>query len=352
MRGLAILLVVFSHVTNRYVEPHIANASFKGVYYMMTMFRMPLFFFVSGFFAYRAASRWDAPMVRRVMTKKVQAQVIGLGVFIFLYGALMRNWNFEFIWTTNPYWFTESLFMMFCLYLLFALLERRTGWSWPLHALMCIAIISPFLFNYFTDGVKLDRWVKGFQIWHTLNYLLYFMLGIFARRNEAVLWRIVDNRWFRTAMIAGFFSLVFFYGCCHPYSVEWDFVQTALRLSGLMTVLIVFRTYRNYFEGDGKISRALCFAGSRTLDIYYLHYFFLPDMSFMKGLLTTGHGNTIAWMLAVGLVASVLVIAICLVMSAVIRSSSVLSEWLFGAAPKKTAKEYQSVDIPSEVVKL
>lgn len=349
MRGLAILLVVFSHVTNTYVQMPIANASFAGVYYMMTMFRMPLFFFVSGFFAYRAASRWDSAMVRRVMTKKFQAQVVGLAVFVFLFGMLMKNGNFSFIWRSNPYWFTESLFEMFCIYLLFALLERRTGWKWPLHALMCAAIVTPFIFNYLTDGHQLQEWVVGLQTWHTLNYFPYFMLGIFARRNESGLWRIVDNKWFKALMVVGFFSLVLFYGCRHRYSVEWDFVMTAMRFSGLMTILIAFRTYRDCFEGDGRLSRVMCFAGSRTLDIYYLHYFFIPDLSFMKGMLSTGHGNSIVAMLAVGVLASTLVIGVCLLVSAVIRTSPVLSEWLFGVSPHRLPQSSLSRSVEANV---
>ena len=210
MRGLAILLVVFSHVTNAYVKMPITNESFAGVYYMMTMFRMPLFFFVSGFFAFRAAERWTGSMVRRVMTKKFQAQIVGLGVFCFIYGACMKGWDFRFIWTSNPYWFTISLFEMFCMYLAVALIVRKTGRVWPLWALLCIAIISPFIFNYLTDGVKMPEWVVGPQTWHTLNYWPYFMLGIFARRYESATWRIVDNQYFKALMITSFFLLVLF----------------------------------------------------------------------------------------------------------------------------------------------
>lgn len=97
MRGLAIWLVVFSHVTNAYLKMPITNASFEGVYYMMTMFRMPLFFFVSGFFAFRMAEKWTWPTVKRVMTKKFQAQIVGLTVFCFLYGVCIRRWKFHFL---------------------------------------------------------------------------------------------------------------------------------------------------------------------------------------------------------------------------------------------------------------
>ena len=334
MRGLAILLVVFSHVTNAYVKMPITNESFAGVYYMMTMFRMPLFFFVSGFFAFRAAERWTGSMVRRVMTKKFQAQIVGLGVFCFIYGACMKGWDFRFIWTSNPYWFTISLFEMFCLYLAVALIVRKTGRVWPLWALLCIAIISPFIFNYLTDGVKMPEWVVGLQTWHTLNYWPYFMLGIFARRYESATWRIVDNQYFKALMITSFFLLVLFYGCRHRYSPEWDLVMTAMRFSGLITILLTFRTYRDWFDRDSAVSNTMSLVGSRTLDIYYLHYFFIPNLSFMKGWLSQGAGDNVLAMLTFGLLVSALVVALCMLISAILRTSPLLASWLFGASQK------------------
>lgn len=330
MRGLAILLVVFSHVTNAYVKMPITNASFAGVYYMMTMFRMPLFFFVSGFFAFRMAERWTWPTVRRVMTKKFQAQIVGLAVFSFLFGAIMKGWRFQFLWTSNPYWFTISLFEMFVIYLSVALTVRKTCSNIPLYILLAVSFMAPFVFNYFTDGLKLPRWVVGLQTWHTLNYWPYFMMGIFARRFESFTWRLIDNQYFKALMIVGFFSLVLFYGCRHRYSLEWDFVMTAMRFSGLMTLLIAFRSYREWFDKGTPISNCMSFVGARTLDIYYLHYFFIPNLSFMKGLLSTGPGNNTLAMLVFGLTVSMLVIALCLLISAVLRSSPFLASWLFG----------------------
>lgn len=330
MRGLAILLVVFSHVTNAYVKMPITNASFSGVYYMMTMFRMPLFFFVSGFFAFRMAEKWTWPTVRRVMTKKFQAQIVGLSVFCFLFGACMKGWRFQFIWTSNPYWFTISLFEMFVVYLAAALTVRRTRSNAALYILLALSFTAPFVFNFLTDGVKLPKWVVGLQTWHTLNYWPYFMTGIFARRFEAFMWRATDNQYFKALMIVGFFSLVLFYGCRHRYSLEWDFVMTAMRFTGLMTVLIAFRSYRAWFDKGTPVSNCMSFVGSRTLDIYYLHYFFIPDLGFMKGWMSQGPGNHIVVMLTVGLVISAIVIVLCLLISAILRSSPFLASWLFG----------------------
>lgn len=339
MRGLAIWLVVFSHVTNAYVKFPITNASFSGVYYMMTMFRMPLFFFVSGFFAFRMAEKWTWPTVKRVMTKKFQAQIVGLSVFSFLYGVCIKHWKFKFLWTENPYWFTISLFEMFVLYLAIALIVKKTKSNVPLYVLLVASFAAPFLFNYFTNGHSLQEWAVFTQVSKTLTYLPYFMLGIFARRFESFTWKMVDNQYFKATMIVAFFALVIFYGCRHTYSLQWDFVMTAMRISGLMTVLIFFRTYRDWFDKGNAVSNSMSYVGSRTLDIYYLHYLFIPNLAFMKGFLSSGAGNNVVGMLTIGLLISTVVVALCLLVSAILRTSPFLASWLFGArnaTPKAT----------------
>lgn len=335
MRGLAIMLVVFSHVTNTYITSPMSNKSFAGVYNMMMMFRMPLFFFVSGFFAYRAASRWDRSMVRRVLTKKFQAQIFGLAVFLTIYACLIKNWSFKFLWTGNPYWFTESLFMMFCLYLLFALLERKTGKKWPMIVLFITSFIASIVYTWLTNGQTMQKWVYIMQVQRTLTYLPYFLLGIFARSNETLLWKFIDNKYFKAVVIAGFFGLVIFYGPYRNYSLVWDLIRNVMRLTGLFMLMVTFRTYRRWFDEGHAIGNMMCKVGSRTLDIYYMHYLFIPDLSFLKGHLAVGPGNNVIAMLTIGLTVSALIVALCMVLSSVLRSSPLLAEWLFGVTPKK-----------------
>ncbi len=162
------------------------------------------------------------------------------------------------------------------------------------------------------------------------------MLGIFAHRFELFACKAIDNQYFKALMIVSFFALVIFYGCRHKYSLEWDFVMTSMRFTGLMTVLVTFRSYAGWFDKRTPISNCLSFGGSRTLDIYCLHYFFIPNLAFMKGFLPTGTGNNVLAMLTIGLAISALVIALCLIISAILRSSPFLAAWLFGSSPKSS----------------
>lgn len=71
------------------------------------------------------------------------------------------------------------------------------------------------------------------------------------------------------------------------------------------------------------------FVGRRTLDIYLLHYFFLPDLAVCNEFLST---NTRALLeLVFGMSISLIVIAVCLLCSNILRNSDFLGHYLFGA---------------------
>lgn len=54
----------------------------------LVMFRMPLFFFVSGFLAYKAGLLWNGKTLGTLLLKKIRVQTIPTVVF-FLFGAVI-----------------------------------------------------------------------------------------------------------------------------------------------------------------------------------------------------------------------------------------------------------------------
>lgn len=84
IRGLSMFLVVFGHVLGCFDLG--GYDSFLGS--VILTFRMPLFFFISGFFAYRAVGDWTFGLCRRVLAQKVRAQV--LCTLLFLHCMIMH----------------------------------------------------------------------------------------------------------------------------------------------------------------------------------------------------------------------------------------------------------------------
>ena len=77
------ILVVANHVAGMGfgMAPKISSSM-----QFLIMFRMPLFFFVSGFLAYKAAQVWDLKNLGSLLLKKIRVQTIPTFVF-FLFGA-------------------------------------------------------------------------------------------------------------------------------------------------------------------------------------------------------------------------------------------------------------------------
>ena len=84
LRGFTMILVVFSHVeiSGMGMEP-----GYTGVNDLLRIFRMPLFFFVSGFIAYRPDESWNWGYYRGNMLKKLRVQVIPMLFFGLIYAV-------------------------------------------------------------------------------------------------------------------------------------------------------------------------------------------------------------------------------------------------------------------------
>ena len=74
---------------------------------------------------------------------------------------------------------------------------------------------------------------------------------------------------------------------------------------------------------------ALQYIGRRTLDVYLLHFFFLPGNMAWLGKYIMGNGNQTVE-LFVSLIIALMVIGLCLLTSSIIRLSPPLAHLLLG----------------------
>ena len=111
--------------------------------------------------------------------------------------------------------------------------------------------------------------------------------------------------------------------------VSYHSIETIVGFWGLLIVYNTFRHYSDSFTSDKKVGKVLQYIGKRTLDIYLLHWFFLPVWSQLGDFFS--NGKNIALELTLGGGISLLVIGICLVVSNILRTSPILAKYLFGA---------------------
>ena len=89
-----------------------------------------------------------------------------------------------------------------------------------------------------------------------------------------------------------------------------------------------FRHYHEFFE-QTRFGQGLQFIGRRTLDIYLLHYFFLPKLPMVGEFFRVNRQNFILDTTA-SLAVALLVVAFCIVTSQLLRVSPFLKKYLFG----------------------
>lgn len=116
LRGFTMILVVFSHVElfsfGLLPENSLLNSLF-------IQFRMPLFFFISGYIAYRADKIWDGTTWFTHAKKKVLIQLLPTIVFGLSYVYTISSSDATTFFLSPlkfGYWFTISLLEMFLIY--------------------------------------------------------------------------------------------------------------------------------------------------------------------------------------------------------------------------------------------
>lgn len=336
LRGLSMILVVLAHVFLLMSPRHWDGSPVASV---LMSFRMPLFFFVSGFFAYKAIDKWTQTIVTDILIRKIRAQVLCATLFYILYQLVNNCPPFFFLEDGYGYfWFTIALFQMFVLYVVLNLLSRLLRVNLVDGGLAVLAVLSCIF------GLTVINFRTGIVLsWHQiLTYLPFFAVGILSRRHWDTFQAILRRDWFRTLMIVLFVAgcFMFYNGRYHQPSDTGTYLLQGIlhRFSGMFSVLIFFHTRADYFDGNHAVARFLRYTGQRTLDIYMMHMFFMPHLyqtGWFNSLLAP---NMVVYKLAVTVPTALAIVCLCLLCSSLLRSSHFLAVWLFGVRNKPAAR--------------
>ena len=303
LRGFTMILVVANHVLGLGLgmSPKVSSSM-----QFLVMFRMPLFFFVSGFLAYKAGLLWDGKTLGTLLLKKIRVQTIPTVVF-FLFGAVilgdMAFGDQVVEWLSRPlkggYWFTIVLLYMFIIYYLFCYIESKLKVkSWiPITVLFIISLC----FYETCYQPKYFSWAFG--------------------------WRGTPNEFMNTSSINQLFMYFPFFLYGNMVRRYWDQAQRRFML--LTIVFMYFRHYHQYFTRFTVIGRSLQYIGRRTLDIYLIHYLFMPNLPTLGSFFSQYRHNFILDT-TVSVFLALLVIGFSIITSNILRVSPFLKKWLFG----------------------
>ena len=337
LRGFTMILVVLTHV-----ESFSFEMSESFINDIFVSFRMPLFFFISGFIGYKANVEWTGKTWWTLTRKKMLVQLVPTFAFGLIYAYTYRGVDFYTFVTSTPklgYWFTIALLEMFLLVYTMNLCVYKLGGESKITKVIALVLIyvALYLCRLVTDYVpSLKVAYDVLSLHHVSLNFPFFAFGYICSMYKDTFNKVLEHKFFAAVSIglfAGFFYMRRVYIIPNLGSGAFNFILSvftslAVGILGLLIVYNTFRTYGETFTSDKKIGRALQYIGRRTLDIYLLHYFFIPLLPQLGRILESG--NNVVLELAIGGGISLLVIGLCLVVSNILRTSPILAKYLFG----------------------
>ena len=342
MRGFTMILVVAYHVCQTGYGENPKDSIYLSSF---VLFRMPLFFFISGFFSYSTKVVWSLKTLGQLTWKKFRMQMVPTVIFFSLFIVMFRPhfWDGCLEYLDNPtkggYWFTYVLLLMFLIYYLFAyaesgfsnwLKQRNLGWL-PITLFWLgwlAAYATWFMPSWFTyQKAEILKWTSFGQV---IQYFHFFLAGNIVRRYWKEFQRLFDTKWFIPVLLTVAIVCLCEFFRWHTLRRQWvNLPRTLCMYSLLTTVVIFFRHYAETFSKQTVIGRTLQYIGVRTLDIYVLHFLFIPHLPFVgPWLKTCPHNFTLDLLLS--FIGASVVISVCLVASSIIRTSPVLKYYIFG----------------------
>ena len=339
MRGFTMILVVFSHVLMcSFLKPAHSGFSFNDIF---VTFRMPLFYFLSGFLMFKS-SRFNSLkgtidfIKQKFVVQIIPTLIFSLAfclVFAKTYGGLLNDT------AKHGFWFTYTLFFYFLIY---AIGDWFIGKICSGKAKLTIGILGAIavyaLSKYSLSnacpwhGSHLYNWIGL----NNLQFFLFFFFGATVKRWFNEFQTILDSKQWMASILSTFIvlQLILQVPSCRTaitnisYSV-YSLLKSVSGFFGITIVFTFFRKYQDAFSKENRIGRALQYIGTRTLDIYLLHLFLIYVNLAPVGQFFATYHNPVLELFA-GLAGALLVIGLCLVISNIIRCSDFLAKYLFG----------------------
>lgn len=334
LRGFSMIFVVYHHILLFSIGAEVPSSWFAE---LVKTFRMPLFFFISGFVSYKIAFDWNIKNFGILLTKKLRGQLFPTFVMFFIFVLLHDKAFSENIFSDQKsgYWFTLVSFEIFLIYCIINLATRRIKSQNILliilfaSALFISCVLKRYDFFY-------SRTSNVFSLIFVLQYYFYFIFGIIVKAKLNTFHKLIENNIFNSVIfILAFILPYFFPAYC------WKIII----LSRLCCIYTLFYKTQTYLESDNILSNGLSLIGTHTLEIYFLHYFLLFRLPLITLLLKAiindvcFHGSSAEWLVEIIIIGclSILICLICIGIKKFIDFFPIISEFCFG--PQKNKKQ-------------
>lgn len=287
LRGFTMLLVVYSHVLVYMChQPSAVNTVF-------ILGRMPLFFFISGYFAWSGG--YDKATfhkrLRRRLTRQLYPTLLVMTIFALtlrrVYADPLRNLDYAFHDQLKfGYWFTISLVEVFIVFAVTARIihmrsiKRRSA----LKIMGVITFVSalPLLSGWTSTPPDIHTlWGEAVALaglGKTLGLAPYFFMGVMARMGGETFRTICSTRVFlQTALTStAVFGALTLSRWCGAFT---GLVSLLSGMSALSLIFAIFSIMRHRLVEGSPLADNLAMIGRNTLPVYLFHYFIVVGLA-------------------------------------------------------------------------
>lgn len=321
MRGFTMFLVVLGHVCNWTLGLDELHPTIPG---LILYFRMPLFFFISGFIGFKAIDFWDKKHYGRRLLTKAKVQLIPTIVFFSIIILLgIHSWAFP-----GGYWFTLVLFEMFLVYFSTSFIWKHISQKYYSLAIIG-SIVFVFAITVPLEGTSISKWlVFGFF----RQFYPFFVVGLLTRKYQEKFLYIMSKDYVVTSLIFLSILLAIIFHKLDLVNTNISLFSVLMKIEGVVMLFVVFNCFfstRSFWSKENRFAYVFRWVGRRTLDIYMLHYFFVfPTITSLKQFLVSNPNEILILLIASFF--TIIIMAMSLLISSILRTSNFLSNWLFG----------------------
>lgn len=303
MKGIAILLVVVGHVMQFSFGIH--SSSVNG---MLEIFNMPLFFYVSGYLAYKSITGLR-PVLNRIIHKG-KALVLPLLTVGSLHAIFVHedvaHWMLRGF---GGYWFLYVLLITSVAFILIESVASRI--KHPI--LYAAAFVIPYIGLM---GLKLSHIEMGgvIPVNQLVSFYRYFLIGWMCKKYQPFNKLLFGNPTAYALALVAFF-------------LQWYWSDRSnmllVFLGGLGAIIVLQQWLQS--TGDNKVLNLFSCLGQKSLIIYVIHYFFIPNVSQQLNSFLTITSLPFIWQFFFAVALSSIIIAASLFVGSLIEKNKYLS---------------------------
>lgn len=327
MRGVAMIMVVVWHVFSMCL--HYEN---KFAFMFNWNLQIPLFMMVSGFFANKLMGK----PLGSLMQSKFMHLVLPALLMMLIYCWVTSRDILRVLYDgyKGGYWFTFVLFIFLIIFYVISKIigkfVKKESIQGVLHLLIGIIIgyIAQFL-----EGMAKSHSIIGLL---SLNLYYYYPSLVFGSLIYSHRDYLLKNMKMGGVIFVALFANLIFYKYGIDYLKHFAFLISFL--VGCMSLTTIWMCFERFpqLSTASRTGRFLSIVGRRSIDVYFLHYFFIPfDLGLLGGICESLNSTVLTYLIALAL--ALVFTVLSLGMGQILRMSAVLAKYFLGVPESSKA---------------